>query len=94
MNNPQRKISAHSTKRMRVHELLIALIQKQHDLELMDDEIPINFDNRVSDFEEADPARWLERNKRIMKNYQSLVRTAITLDSLMDLELSQSEINA
>jgi hypothetical protein len=34
----------------------------------------------------AEAARWLDRNRRVLKQYQSLVRTAVTLDALLDAE--------
>ena len=36
----------------------------------------------------ADAASWLERNRRLIQRYQSLVRTAATLDSLIDQEIA------
>ena len=34
----------------------------------------------------AAPARWLDQNRRILHRYQALVRTAVTLDALVDAE--------
>ena len=73
-------------RRTRLHELLIALISQQGELELIDVETPnltgqTNITSKVDD-----PARWLERNKRIIQKYQSLVRSAITLDALLEAE--------
>ncbi len=73
-------------RRQRVHEIVLALIQGQKDLELVDPEAP-SFDGTTrNSTKENDPARWLERNRRILKQYQSLVRSAITLDALIDSE--------
>jgi hypothetical protein len=36
----------------------------------------------------ADAASWLERNRRLVQRYQSLVRTAATLDALIDQEVA------
>ena len=82
-----------SLRRRRLHELLIALIQHQEGLELVDAETP-NFEghSRTSSNDE-DPAQWLERNRRIIRKYQSLVRSAITLDALLDSEQSSPERN-
>ncbi len=76
----------HSSKRReRLHELLIALIHRQDDLELMDPQSPsLNSSNVHLDNE--DPAKWLDRNRRILVKYQALVRSAITLDALLDSE--------
>ena len=73
-------------RRNRLHELLIALISQQGELELIDAEAPnlTGRGNIPSSVEE--PARWLERNKRIIEKYQSLVRSAITLDALLESE--------
>ena len=72
-------------RRERIHELLIALIHKQDSFSLMDDENPIvKAKNRFS--ESQDPAEWLDRNRRVLKSYQALVRSAVTLDALLDAE--------
>ncbi|KGG12024.1 hypothetical protein EV05_1227 [Prochlorococcus sp. MIT 0601] len=39
----------------------------------------------------GDPAHWIDRNRRILEKYQSLVRSAITLDSLLDSEQTHNE---
>ena len=73
-------------RRRRLHELLIALIRKQEDIELIDVD-DFNLDGKSNVFcKGEDPASWLERNRRILKKYQSLVRSAITLDALLDSE--------
>ena len=75
-----------SQRRHRLHELVIALSRQQSELELIDAETP-NFSGSTSlTSGDEDPARWLERNKRIINKYQSLVRSAITLDALLDSE--------
>ena len=74
-----------SSRRRRLHELLIALIQKQHDIELMDAETP-SLDGNAANPNNQDPSSWLGRNRRVIRHYQSLVRTAITLDALLDAE--------
>ena len=75
-----------SERRHRLHELVIALMRTQEGLDLIDAEAP-SFDaqNSISS-KGRDPAYWLERNKRILQKYQSLVRSAITLDALLDSE--------
>ena len=73
-------------RRKRLHELLIALISQQGELELIDAEAP-NLTGSTNIISSADdPARWMERNKRIIEKYQSLVRSAITLDALLEAE--------
>ena len=73
-------------RRNRLHELLIALISQQGELELIDAEAPNLTGSSNVTSSADDPARWLERNKRIIEKYQSLVRSAITLDALLESE--------
>ena len=74
-----------SERRKRLHELLLALINKQDYLELIEDDsedLAIGFSvNESIDFSKS-----IERNRKILKKYHSLVRTAVTLDALMDSE--------
>lgn len=67
-----------SDRRQRIHELVLALIQQQDGLELLVDDGSSN----------RDPAHWLERNRRLVQRYQALVRTAVTMDALIDQEVS------
>ena len=78
-----------SNRRQRLHELVIALIQRQDNLELMDSN-ELRLDRVSNSNEEDDSARWLNKNRRIIRKYQSLIRSAITLDALMDAEQSSS----
>ena len=73
------------TRRDRIHELLIALIHQQESFGLMEDENPIAEAKRNSTLTQ-DPAAWLERNRRLLNKYQALVRSAVTLDALLDAE--------
>ena len=66
-------------RRRRLHELLLALIARQENLELMDGDVP-------GAGGPAEQARWLDRNRRRLQCYQALVRTAVTLDALLDAE--------
>lgn len=71
-------------RRQRIHELLLALLARQSDLDLLEGPgsgpagVPLH----------ADPGSWLERNRRVMQRYQSLVRTAVTLETLVEQELA------
>ena len=49
------------------------------------------FKNPLNDSEKFDSSKIIERNQRIIKKYQSLVRSAITLDALLESE--QNEIS-
>ena len=71
--------NASQNRRQRLHDLLLALIAQQGELALMDEDVP---EPGVS----AEPARWLDRNRRTLQRYQALVRTAVTLDALLDAE--------
>ena len=74
-----------SERRKRLHELLLALINKQDYIELIEDdssELARSFsENQSRDFSKS-----IERNRKILKKYHSLIRTAVTLDALMDSE--------
>jgi len=72
-------------RRSRLHEILIALIKQQKELELMDDGVQV-FEKPINFSEKHDPSKIVERNQRIIKKYQSLVRSAIALDALLESE--------
>ena len=90
MNLKKNEVEEHLTRRSRLHEILIALIKQQKDLELMDDGVQV-FENSINFSEKHDPSKIVERNQRIIKKYQSLVRSAIALDALLESE--QNEIS-
>tara|TARA_B100000214_G_scaffold320918_1_gene256278 strand:- start:1943 stop:2215 length:273 start_codon:yes stop_codon:yes gene_type:complete len=73
------------SRRSRLHQILIALINQQKDLELMGDDVQ-NFKNPINHSEKYDSSKIIERNQRIIKKYQSLVRSAIALDALLESE--------
>ena len=74
-----------SERRKRLHELLLALINKQDYLELIEDDSN-DLTKSFSDDGSRDFSKSIERNRKILKKYHSLVRTAVTLDALMDSE--------
>ena len=74
-----------SDRRKRLHELLLALINKQDYLELIEDDSN-DLAKSFSENESRDFSKSIERNRKILKKYHSLVRTAVTLDALMDSE--------
>ena len=85
------KDKGNPTRRTRQHEILIALINQNKDLELMDADSPgLWSDNTLNNISHQDPASWIDRNRRILKKYQSLIRSAIALDALLDSEQSDS----
>ena len=85
MNRKKNEAEEHLTRRSRLHEILIALIKQQKNLELMDDGVQV-FENPIKHSEKYDPSKIVERNQRIIKKYQSLVRSAIALDALLESE--------
>jgi hypothetical protein len=70
-----------SDRRQRIHDLVLALIQRQESLELFDGDGQGPGSGQT-------PADWLERNRRLVQRYQALVRTAVTLDALIDQEVA------
>ena len=74
-----------SDRRKRLHELLLTLINKQSIFELIEEDSG----DLISSFSDKDTdnlSRVIEKNRKIIKSYKSLVRTAVTLDALMDSE--------
>ena len=51
----------------------------------MDDDVQV-FNNPIKQSEKYDSLKIIERNQRIIKKYQSLVRSAIALDALLESE--------
>tara|TARA_Y100001978_G_scaffold151956_1_gene137189 strand:- start:206 stop:460 length:255 start_codon:yes stop_codon:yes gene_type:complete len=74
-----------SDRRNRLHELLLALINKENDFELIEDDTT-EFTNNYSEKETANLSRMIDKNRKILRKYQALVKSAITLDALMDSE--------
>ena len=85
MNLKKNEAEQPLSRRFRLHEILIALINQQKDLELMDDGVHV-FNNPINHSEKYDSSKIIERNQRIIKKYQSLVRSAIALDALLESE--------
>ena len=85
MNLKKNEAEKKSIRRARLHEILVALIKQQKDLELMDDDVQV-FEKPLNHSEKYDPSRIVERNQRIIKKYQSLVRSAVALDALLESE--------
>ena len=88
MEKPRIKVTKDPVRRQRQHELLIALIKQQDDLELMDSEVPsFDFNGRHL----TDPGKWMDRSRRVLAKYQALVNTSITLDAMLDSEVIHSD---
>lgn len=73
-------------RRQRIHELVLALLARQSELELLDGD-----GLGRGPGAQGNPAGWLERNHRILQHYQALVRTAATLDALVEQEAGRGD---
>ena len=80
-------MSSTNSRRQRLHELVLALIAQEDELPLMDGERPA-LDGGLA------PGRWLDQNRRTLQRYQALVRTAVTLDALLDAEDSPQDFGS
>ena len=74
-----------SDRRKRLHELLLTLINKESNFELIEEDSS-DLSSSYSENDAANLSRVIEKNRKIIRRYQSLVRTAVTLDALMDSE--------
>jgi hypothetical protein len=79
-------------RRQRIHELVLALLARQDDLELLLDDsgalspIPGERSNH--------PGQAMKRSQRIIRQYQALVHSAVTLEALIDQELAESPLTS
>ena len=74
-----------SDRRKRLHELLLTLINKESNFELIEEDSS-ELSSNYSEKDTANLSRVIEKNRKILRRYHSLVRTAVTLDALMDSE--------
>jgi len=74
-----------SDRRKRLHEILLTLINKESNFELIEDDSD-KFTFNYSEKDTDNLSRVIEKNRKIIKKYQALVRTAVTLETLMDSE--------
>ena len=72
-------------RRKRLHDLLLTLINKESDFELIEDDSS-DLTSCYTEKDSLNLSRVVEKNRKIIKRYQALVRTAVTLDALMDSE--------
>ena len=74
-----------SERRKRLHDLLLTLIDKDNEFEFLEEDS----NDLISSYSEKDTlnlSRVIEKNRKIIKRYQAIIRTAVTLDALMDSE--------
>ena len=74
-----------SDRRRRLHEILLTLINKESNFELIEEDSD-DLTSSYSDKDAANLSQVIEKNRKIIRRYQSLIRTAVTLDALMDSE--------
>ena len=74
-----------SDRRKRLHDLLLTLINKDSEFKFIEED---SSDLSSSYFEKdtLNLYRVIEKNRKIIQKYQAIVRTAVTLDALMDSE--------
>ena len=72
-------------RRQRIHELVVALMAHQGEMELLRGEggplAPPQAEGLTH------PAEAMKRSRRVIRHYQALVHSAVTLDALIDQEL-------
>tara|TARA_B100000212_G_C27150820_1_gene437435 strand:+ start:81 stop:296 length:216 start_codon:yes stop_codon:yes gene_type:complete len=64
---------------------LLALINKDENFELIEEDTT-EYTKNYSEKETVNLGRLIEKNRKILKKYKSLVKSAVTLDALMDSE--------
>ncbi len=74
-----------SDRRKRLHDLLLTLINKDSEFELIEEDSS-DLTKSYSEKDTLNLSRVIEKNRKIIKKYQAIVRTAVTLDALMDSE--------
>ncbi len=65
--------------------MLLTLINKESDFELIEEDSN-DLTSNYSDQSTLNLSQVIEKNRKIIKRYQALVRSAVTLDALMDSE--------
>ena len=74
-----------SERRKRLHELLLTLINKDSEFEFIVED-STDLTSSYCEKDNLNLSRVIEKNRKIIKRYQAIVRTAVTLDALMDSE--------
>ncbi len=68
-----------------MHDLLLTLINKDKEFEFLEEDTS-DITSSYSKKDNINLSRVIEKNRKIIKRYQAIVRTAVTLDALMDSE--------
>ena len=74
-----------SERRKRLHDLLLTLINKDSEFEFIEEDSS-DLTSSYSEKDTLNLSRVIEKNRKIIKRYQAIVRTAVTLDAMMDSE--------
>ena len=74
-----------SERRKRLHDLLLTLISKDSEFQFIEEDSG-ELSSSYSEKDTLNLSRVIEKNRKIIKRYQAIVRTAVTLDALMDSE--------
>ena len=74
-----------SERRKRLHDLLLTLINKDSEFEFIQEDSS-DLTSSYSEKDTLNLSRVIEKNRKIIKRYQAIVRTAVTLDAMMDSE--------
>ena len=74
-----------SERRKRLHDLLLTLIKKDSEFQFIEEDSG-DLSSSYSEKDSLNLSRVIEKNRKIIKRYQAIVRTAVTLDALMDSE--------
>jgi hypothetical protein len=77
-------------RRQRIHELVLALLARQEDLELLHEDGGVLSPNPTEPA--SHPGQAMKRNQRIIRRYQALVHSAVTLEALIDQELAENPL--
>ena len=77
-----------SKRRKRLHDLLLTLINKDSEFEFIEEDSS-DLTSSYSEKDTLNLSRVIEKNRKIIKRYQAIVRTAVTLDALMDSEMKK-----
>ncbi|MFN5464517.1 MAG: hypothetical protein ACK40D_11310 [Cyanobacteriota bacterium] len=78
-------------RRQRIHELVVALMACQDDLELLSEDGAALGPNPAE--VKHHPGEAMKRSQRVIRRYQALVHSAVTLDALIDQELAGSPLS-
>lgn len=79
-------------RRQRIHELVVALMAHHGEIQLLSEEGgPLGPPQGEG---KAHPGEAMKRSRRVIRQYQALVHSAVTLDALIDQELLDSPLSS